>query len=206
MDTKSSRRIGALASQMGAPPAQPPAASVDIEDMPDLGACAACPAHDGHDPAAAAVTSTASCPSYIDRRCPTHAARRRAPGFTSDAARERQSAVVAAMAAGRPPPPRGLERKLANYGDAGFSVFLRKAFIKAMGYTDDALTRPIVGITNTFSGYNACHRTVPDLIDAIKRGVTAAGGLPIEFPIVSLVCYPNLHLLTTLVHPPPVSS
>eukprot|EP01045_Picozoa_sp_COSAG04_P010151 COSAG04_NODE_614_length_11938_cov_3.550384_5_plen_87_part_00 len=36
------------------------------------------------------------------------------------------------------------------------------------------------------AGYNACHRTVPDLIEAIKRGVTAAGGLPIEFPVVSL--------------------
>ena len=53
---------------------------------------------------------------------------------------------------------RGMRRGLANYGDAGFSLFLRKAFIKAMGYSDDALDRTIVGITNTFSGYNACHK------------------------------------------------
>ena len=80
------------------------------------------------------------------------------------------------------PYPSGMRKGLANYGDAGFSLFLRKAFIKAMGYSDSALDRPIVGITNTFSGYNACHRNVPDLIEAIKRGVMLAGGLPIEFP------------------------
>ncbi len=82
--------------------------------------------------------------------------------------------------------PKGMRRGLANYGDAGFSLFLRKAFIKAMGYSDSALDRPIIGITNTFSGYNACHRSVPDMIEAIKRGVMLAGGLPIEFPIVSI--------------------
>jgi dihydroxy-acid dehydratase len=80
----------------------------------------------------------------------------------------------------------GMRKGLANYGDAGFSLFLRKAFIKAMGYSDDALDRTIVGITNTFSGYNACHKNVPDMIEAIKRGVMLAGGLPIEFPIVSI--------------------
>jgi len=79
-----------------------------------------------------------------------------------------------------------MKRGLANYGDAGFSLFLRKAFIKAMGYSDSALERPIIGITNTFSGYNACHRSVPDMIEAIKRGVMLAGGLPIEFPIISI--------------------
>jgi len=80
----------------------------------------------------------------------------------------------------------GMRRGLANYGDAGFSLFLRKAFIKAMGYSDDALDRPIVGITDTYSGYNACHRTVPDLIEAIGRGVMLAGGLPVPFPTISV--------------------
>jgi dihydroxy-acid dehydratase len=79
-----------------------------------------------------------------------------------------------------------MRKGLANYGDAEFSLFLRKAFIKAMGYSDSALDRPIVGITNTYSGYNACHRNVPDMIEAIKRGVMLAGGLPVEFPIVSI--------------------
>ena len=52
---------------------------------------------------------------------------------------------------------RGMRRNLATYGDPGFSLFLRKAFIKAAGYSDDALDRPIVGITNTFSDFNPCH-------------------------------------------------
>ena len=80
----------------------------------------------------------------------------------------------------------GMRRGLTAYGDEEFSLFLRKAFIKAMGYTDAALDRPIVGITNTFSGFNACHRNVPELIEAVKRGVMLAGGLPVEFPVITL--------------------
>ena len=79
-----------------------------------------------------------------------------------------------------------MRRNLTAYGDEDFSLFLRRAFIKAMGYTDDALERPIIGITNTYSGFNACHRTVPELIEAVKRGVMLAGGLPVEFPTITL--------------------
>ena len=68
----------------------------------------------------------------------------------------------------------GLRKGLTSYGDAGFSLFLRKAFIKAMGYSDDALNRPIVGITNTYSDYNPCHGNVPQIIEAVKRGVMLA--------------------------------
>ena len=81
---------------------------------------------------------------------------------------------------------RGMRRGLTAYGDEEFSLFLRKAFIKAMGYSDDALERPVVGITNTYSGFNACHRTVPELIEVVKRGVMLAGGLPVEFPTITL--------------------
>jgi dihydroxy-acid dehydratase len=81
---------------------------------------------------------------------------------------------------------KGMRRGLTSYGDAEFSLFLRKAFIKAMGYSDDALERSIIGIADTYSAYNACHRNVPELIDAIKRGVMLAGGLPLEFPTISL--------------------
>ena len=83
-------------------------------------------------------------------------------------------------------PKTGMRKGLTAYGDEEFSLFLRKAFVKAMGYSDDALDRPIVGITNTFSGFNACHRTVPELIEAVKRGVMLAGGLPVEFPTITL--------------------
>ncbi|OYV32928.1 MAG: dihydroxy-acid dehydratase, partial [Rhodospirillales bacterium 20-64-7] len=81
---------------------------------------------------------------------------------------------------------KGLRKGLTAYGDAGFSLFLRTAFIKAMGYSDDALDRPIVGITNTASDYNPCHGNVPDLIEAVKRGVMLAGALPMVFPTTSI--------------------
>jgi dihydroxy-acid dehydratase len=80
----------------------------------------------------------------------------------------------------------GLRKGLASYGDAGFSLFLRKAFIKAMGYSDDALNRPIVGITNTFSDYNPCHGNVPQIIEAVKRGVMLSGAMPMVFPTISI--------------------
>jgi dihydroxy-acid dehydratase len=80
----------------------------------------------------------------------------------------------------------GLRKGLTSYGDAGFSLFLRKAFIKAMGYSDDALNRPIVGITNTYSDYNPCHGNVPQIIEAVKRGVMLTGAMPMVFPTISI--------------------
>ena len=82
--------------------------------------------------------------------------------------------------------PSGLRKGLTSYGDAGFSLFLRKAFIKAAGYSDDALDRPIVGITDTASDFNPCHGNAPQLIEAVRRGVMLAGGLPMSFPTISI--------------------
>jgi len=81
---------------------------------------------------------------------------------------------------------KGLARGLTNYGDAGFSLYLRRSFAKSMGYSGEMLARPIVGIADSKSGFNNCHRHFPELIDAVKRGVIAAGGLPLDFPTVSL--------------------
>ncbi|MDP6816522.1 MAG: IlvD/Edd family dehydratase [Alphaproteobacteria bacterium] len=80
----------------------------------------------------------------------------------------------------------GLRGSLTSYGDAGFSYFLRKSFAKSLGYGDEELERPVVGIANTASGMVSCHGTVPQLVEAVKRGVTAAGGLALEFPTISL--------------------
>ena len=82
--------------------------------------------------------------------------------------------------------PKGLGRGLTNYGDAGFSLYLRRSFAKSMGYSGEMLARPIVGIADSKSGFNNCHRHFPELIEAVKRGVIAAGGLPLDFPTVSL--------------------
>ncbi|CAE6747902.1 L-arabonate dehydratase [Paraburkholderia aspalathi] len=83
-------------------------------------------------------------------------------------------------------PATGIRKGLTNYGDSGFSLFLRKAFIKGAGYTDEALDRPVVGICNTGSAYNPCHGNAPQLIEAVKRGVMLAGGLPMDFPTISI--------------------
>lgn len=96
---------------------------------------------------------------------------------------------------------KGMRRNLTSYGDADFSLYLRKAFIKAMGYTEDSLGRPVIGIANTYSGYNPCHANVPDIVAAVKRGVMLAGGLPIEFPTISLhesFAYPTSMFLRNL--------
>src|ERR1700748_3178873 len=82
--------------------------------------------------------------------------------------------------------PKGLRKGLTSYGDSGFSLFLRKAFIKGAGYTDSALDRPVIGITNTGSAYNPCHGNAPQLIEALKRGILMAGGLPMDFPTISI--------------------
>jgi dihydroxy-acid dehydratase len=79
-----------------------------------------------------------------------------------------------------------MRKGLTAYGDPEFSLFLRKAFIRAMGYSDEALERPIVGIADTGSDFNPCHGNAPQLVEAIKRGVLGAGGLPMVFPTISL--------------------
>ena len=80
----------------------------------------------------------------------------------------------------------GLARGLTQYGDADFSLYLRRSFAKSMGYSAAMLARPIVGIAQSASGFNNCHRHFPELVEAVKRGVIAAGGLPLDFPTVSL--------------------
>ena len=97
--------------------------------------------------------------------------------------------------------PSGMRRGLTSYGDAGFSLFLRKAFIKGAGYTDDALSRPVIGITDTASGYNPCHGNMPQLIEAVQRGILLAGGLPVRFPTISVhesFAYPTSMYLRNL--------
>ena len=82
--------------------------------------------------------------------------------------------------------PKGLRRGLTDYGDRAFSVYLRRSFASSMGYSREMLDRPIVGVAHSASDFNNCHRHFPQMIEAVKRGVLAAGGLPLAFPTISL--------------------
>jgi dihydroxy-acid dehydratase len=82
--------------------------------------------------------------------------------------------------------PIGIANGLTNYGDRDFSLFLRRSFAQSMGYSRKSLEKPVVGIAYTPSGFNNCHRHFPDMLEAVKRGVLAAGALPVEFPTISL--------------------
>jgi dihydroxy-acid dehydratase len=80
----------------------------------------------------------------------------------------------------------GLAKGLTNYGDRDFSLYLRRSFTASMGYSREMLSKRIVGIAYTPSGFNNCHRHFPEMLEAVKRGVLAAGALPVAFPTVSL--------------------
>lgn len=80
----------------------------------------------------------------------------------------------------------GYGRNLTSHGDPAFSRYMRRAFLASAGYDDTDLDRPIVGIASTASDYNPCHRDMPALVEAVRRGVLEAGGLPFVFPTCSL--------------------
>ncbi len=81
---------------------------------------------------------------------------------------------------------KGLANGLTNYGDPEFAKYLRRSFAKSMGYTNESLDKPIVGICYTESGFNNCHRHFPEMLESVKRGVLASGALPMPFPMISL--------------------
>src|ERR1700689_5040464 len=80
----------------------------------------------------------------------------------------------------------GLAHGLTDYGDRDFSRYLRRSFAQSMGYSRALIDKPVIGIAYTASDFNNCHRHFPELLTAVKRGVLAAGALPLEFPTISL--------------------
>lgn len=72
------------------------------------------------------------------------------------------------------------------YDNADVSGFIHRAFTKGMGYTDEDLRRPIIGICNTWSELNHCNSGLRQIAEAVKRGVWQAGGTPLEFPTISV--------------------
>jgi dihydroxy-acid dehydratase len=77
-------------------------------------------------------------------------------------------------------------KKLTSYGDAGFSSFIRQAFNRHLGLAEADFNKPVIGICNTESEINRCHAHFGPIVDAMKRGVLMAGGIPLEFPTISL--------------------
>ena len=80
----------------------------------------------------------------------------------------------------------GIDKSLTNYGDKEFSSYLRRSFARSMGYTTESLNKPVVGIVNTSSGLNSCHRHFPEMIEALKRGIQSQNCLGVDFPVISL--------------------
>jgi dihydroxy-acid dehydratase len=72
------------------------------------------------------------------------------------------------------------------FQQTGVAGFTHRAFTKSMGFDDDDMQKPVIGICNTFSEVNNCHRHFRELCEAVKRGVWQAGGFPLEFPTISL--------------------
>ncbi|HEY1294800.1 MAG TPA: IlvD/Edd family dehydratase [Chloroflexota bacterium] len=77
-------------------------------------------------------------------------------------------------------------RSDAWFHDPDMYGFVRRAFAKSMGYDDQDLARPIIGIAQTQSDLNNCNNNFRELADFVKRGVWQAGGTPLEFPTISL--------------------
>ncbi|BCB74813.1 dihydroxy-acid dehydratase [Phytohabitans flavus] len=80
----------------------------------------------------------------------------------------------------------GFAHGLTSYGDRGFSRYLRQAFLASAGYGEDDWDRPVVGIAHTISDYVTCHRQMPELVERVRRGVEAAGGIAMAFPVTPL--------------------
>lgn len=77
-------------------------------------------------------------------------------------------------------------RSRAFFQETGIAGFTHRAFTKSMGYDDMDMSRPVIGICNTYSELNNCNRHLNDLSEAVKRGVWQAGGFPLAFPTISL--------------------
>ncbi|MCL6517572.1 IlvD/Edd family dehydratase [Alicyclobacillus sp.] len=77
-------------------------------------------------------------------------------------------------------------KAVTSYGDPGFSAFLRRAFSRHLGFDDADFAKPVIGICNTYSEINRCHTHFGPLVEAVKRGVLMEGGIPLEFPTISL--------------------
>ena len=89
---------------------------------------------------------------------------------------------------------KGLANGLTHMGDPDFALYMRKSFASSMGYSKTILEKPVIGIIDTTSGFNNCHRNIPDLIEAAQtwrtRGWRFTYHLPDNLPWGKL-CFAN---------------
>jgi dihydroxy-acid dehydratase len=71
------------------------------------------------------------------------------------------------------------------FRDPGYYGFARRAWLRSEGF-DAFEGKPVIGVCNSWSELNNCNAHLRQVADAVKRGVWAAGGVPLEFPTISL--------------------
>ena len=78
-------------------------------------------------------------------------------------------------------------RSAQSYGKLDKDGFIHRSWMKAQGLPDHVFDgRPVIGLCQTWSEFNPCHSHLRTIADHVKRGVWEAGGVPLEFPAMSL--------------------
>jgi len=73
------------------------------------------------------------------------------------------------------------------FGERSLDGFMHRAYLRAEGFSEVLFDgRPVVGIANSWSELTNCNAHLRQVAEAVKRGVLAAGGFPLEFPTISL--------------------
>src|ERR1700686_2134653 len=81
---------------------------------------------------------------------------------------------------------RKVYRSAEWFGRRDKDGFIHRSWMKNQGLPDDGFDgRPVIGICNTWSELTPCNAPLRDLAERVKRGVWEAGGLPLEFPVMS---------------------
>ncbi|MCL2224625.1 MAG: dihydroxy-acid dehydratase [Defluviitaleaceae bacterium] len=74
----------------------------------------------------------------------------------------------------------------SDFVTKGNKVVPHRSLFKSMGYTDEELAKPLIGIANAHSEVVPGHIHLDDIAEAVKKGILAAGGTPIEFPSIGV--------------------
>jgi dihydroxy-acid dehydratase len=82
--------------------------------------------------------------------------------------------------------PKGEDHMRSDIVKKGSTRAAHRSLFYAMGYTPDDLKKPLIGIVNAFNEIIPGHFHLRDIADAVKLGVAAAGGTPVEFPAIGI--------------------